>query len=610
MSPSRSTPAELTVHTLSWPDFDSLAQGASGADGVRALRAAERSRRLLLLRGLVDDSLDPRLHAPLASPDGAWDLLARAEEAAPEAVETVIAHPYTGSWAGYTTRLIHQGLTGTCPLWMHVGHLHALAAAAAVRAGLEFHARVPMWKGHVSLPSLGSAHFPGAPEFDSAEIRGHSGTAEIRWHDAVVRIPFPSREETAGWSPLRTWDFEADGKRLTLTIDDLDPYRGLFTPLTPDRLGDEDLTIWHGKLTEAWRLIATHTPEFADALSAGLDTIVPEPPFPFRLPSASTGEAFGSAIICRPEDAVTLAAALVHEFQHIRLGGLLQLVRLHDDDRTERLYAPWRDDPRPLGGVVHGVYAFFGVSVFYRAYCAANPDDEASAFEYAHWRGQVWRTLETIREDAALTDAGRRFLDRIAAEMREWHDEPVPAAARRRADTLAADHYAGWRSRHLRPAEETVTTLLRAWRSGTPCPPVSPTGHETLDTKPDGDWSDARSDLMRVRLGKDGEAAVRKAWPRIEGGLEPDAAFINDDAESAVSGYRAELSHDPDSPSALVGLGLALRDVDPLAAEALVTVPELVRTVHRAARTSATAVPSVEELARWLRSGVTTIPPK
>ncbi|WP_433731951.1 aKG-HExxH-type peptide beta-hydroxylase [Actinoplanes sp. CA-051413] len=29
-------------------------------------------------------------------------------------------------------------------------------------------------------------------------------------------------------------------------------------------------------------------------------------------------------------------------------------------------HAPWRDNPRPLGGLMHGVYAFFGFAGLWR----------------------------------------------------------------------------------------------------------------------------------------------------------------------------------------------------------------------------------------------------
>src|SRR6185312_14082905 len=114
---------------------------------------------------------------------------------------------------------------------------------------------------------------------------------------------------------------------------------------------------------------------------------------------------FGSAIIARPSDAASLAEALVHEFHHIRLGGLLHLTRLHEEDPRERFYTPWRDDPRPIGGVLQGVYAFFGVTAFWRvlAHASMKAPDRRAVFEFAYWREQTWRVLLRLREDPVLT---------------------------------------------------------------------------------------------------------------------------------------------------------------------------------------------------------------
>nr|WP_245589427.1 HEXXH motif-containing putative peptide modification protein [Amycolatopsis balhimycina] len=96
------------------------------------------------------------------------------------------------------------------------------------------------------------------------------------------------------------------------------------------------------------------------------------------------------------------------------------------DDSRERLYAPWREAPRPIDGVLHGIYAFFGVAAFWRALSAAEPAHELAAFEFALWRTAVWRTLRAVYDDESLTSTGRRFLDGIAAKLAPWQKEPVP----------------------------------------------------------------------------------------------------------------------------------------------------------------------------------------
>lgn len=602
--PAKTVVREPKPHELSWAEFDLVAQAAGGAESVRKLRSSERSRRLLLLRALIDEAVrEPARYEPLPSPELAWDLLVRVEEADPAALDAVLLHPYTGSWAGLTTRLLRRKITGADPrpLWVHIGHLQALAAAAALRAGLEpFLVHVPAWNGDIAFPTLGIARLEGVPEFTVAEVRAERGTVVVAGAGRTVHVPGDRSADAPGWLGLRTFALAAGRHRLAVRLDDLDPYRGLFGPLPPHRLTDADAEIWRQQLTEAWRLLVEHAPDFTEAIPAGLESIVPEPPFPFRLPSASSGEAFGSAVISRPEDPAALAATLIHEFQHIRLGALLQLVRLQAEDRRERLYAPWRDDPRPLGGVIHGVYAFFGVAAFYRALSLANPDDHLAAFEFTHWRDQVWRTLEKIRRDEALTDAGRRFLDHVADCIEPWRTVRVAPVAERWSATLADDHHGGWRLRHLRPDSATVEGLADAWRRGLPCPSAEFPDPE-LVTEPDGDWTEARSDLLRVRLAQHGEVRAKEVWHLVPGIREADFALLDGRAADALAGYRADLLDDPDEPSALIGLGLALRRTEPgPAADALLDHPELVRAVHRIVRQDAPRPVSPEDVARWI----------
>jgi hypothetical protein len=317
----------------------------------------------------------------------------------------------------------------------------------------------------------------------------------------------------------------------------------------------------------------------------------------FRNSSASTEEAFGSAVIARPADATSLAAALVHEFQHIRLGGLLHLIRLCADDPRERCYAPWRDDPRPIAGVLQGVYAFFGVTAFWRSLAHTGSDSarRTAAFEFASWRGQTWRTLTALRDDPSVTPAGRRFLAGVAERLGPWQDEPVPQDIAKAVTAVAADHYAGWRIRHLRPNADTVDLLADTWLAGRPRPATIHLDTDRTPTPvPDGRWSRARSDLVAQR-------ATRRHGTPVPDATTADHAFAAGRLVDAVRGYRAELAADPDRPASWVGLGLALSGLSTgPAARTLLHYPELVRAVHRRIRTDTNRQPTPDDLAAWI----------
>ncbi|GAA4533418.1 HEXXH motif domain-containing protein [Amycolatopsis samaneae] len=600
MPPAEERP---TFHRLSWRDFDALARLDGDEDTIRKLRRAERSRRKLLLHALLAEAAkSPDLVGSLPPLDSAWELLARAEARSPRTVNRMLTNPYVGSWAGYTTRLLRNGTDGVGPLWMHLGHVHAIAAATAIQAELDFETEIPVWHGNAMLPALGTARLPATEPFTPATVRGAGNRYVVSHAGTTVRLPIAFSSDAPGWWGVRQVRSRVGAHRFSLRLDDLDPYRGLYEPIPPERLPAGDVANWRRLIDEACRLIATHLPELSRIMPVGLNSLVPKPHVLFRNPSASTGEAFGSAVVGLPTDGVALAATLIHEFQHIVLGGLLHLATLYEPDPRERFYVPWRDDPRPLSGALQGVYAFFGVTAFWRALTHSDPASRRATFEFAYWRGQSWRTLQSLRTDATLTAAGRRFLDGIAERLGPWQDEAVPVEARELATAAARDHLAGWRARHLRPAPSAVAELAEAWRSGRSRPPTTfGTADPPPTPVPDGSWSRARADLLQLAVG--GVRAPERPGirPAVPGATAADFAYTSGRFTEAAEGYRAELAATPDRPASLVGLGLALSARGPHpAARALLHRPELVRAVHRRLRATVEPPPTVERIAAWI----------
>lgn len=601
-SDEESAPGDHIFHRLSWHDFDACARLAADSIMVRRLRRVERSRRKLLLFGLLEKlAKNPEWFGPLPSVEAAWELLARVDESSPKALGRLIAHPYTGSWAGYTTRLVQNDVDGVCPLWVHVGHIHAIAASAAIKAGIDFRIEVPVWKGNVALPAIGTARLTASSAFSTAEVVGGRGRYKVGNEAGVVCLPAVDGD-TENWWHVRRVRTRVGQRRFSVRLDDIDPYRGLYEPVPPRRLPRAEVAQWRQLIDSACRLIVEQVPDFAEVMPVGLVSLVPAPHVLYQNPSASTTEAFGSALVGRPTDGAALAATLIHEFQHIVLGGMLHLIKIHDDDPRERFYVPWRDDPRPLSGAVQGLYAFAGVTKFWRSLARSRVDEMArrADFEFALWRDHTWHVLAAVRGDSALTPAGRRLIEGLANAMQPWRHEPVPAEVAELAAMVAADHRAGWRARYLRPDASTVAKIVAAWDAGDPRPPLTIGDVDPRPTPvPDGSWSRARTDLIRIGL------SVAPGTPSpdmrtIAGATAADMAFAAGRFAEAAAGYRAELGLDPDRPASLVGLGLALSAQGPSdAGRAFRHRPELVRAVHRILRHTGRA-PTPERLAEWL----------
>ncbi len=73
---------------------------------------------------------------------------------------------------------------------------------------------------------------------------------------------------------------------------------------------------------------------------------------------------FGVTFLSHAYDSLRLAEAIVHEFHHSELYMLMAVEDLFEDVEGEYFYSPWREDPRPLIGLLHGLHVFANVKRF------------------------------------------------------------------------------------------------------------------------------------------------------------------------------------------------------------------------------------------------------
>ena len=149
--------------------------------------------------------------------------------------------------------------------------------------------------------------------------------------------------------------------------------------------------------------------------------------------SATARQAFGAVAASLPGDHSTLALLLIHEFQHVKLGAVLDLYDLYDTADNRLFHAPWRDDPRPLEGLLQGTYAHIAVTDFWRARrsSAAGPAAEAAEARFAHWRGQTADAIESLAASGSLTPLGEQFIDGMRQSIASMLAEPLASAIQR-----------------------------------------------------------------------------------------------------------------------------------------------------------------------------------
>ena len=474
-------------HRMPGAMFDAVAAGGGGAPVLRLLARAEHSRRLACAYAVTVAAREAG--GPVAEEAGqAWELFGAATRVAPEAAAAALTHPSAGpALFGLLGRLT-QGDAETRSLgqpaaqweWHGPPPVHrftALAAAAAVRAGLPGRVEWPLDGPWVALPSLGRAHFPGAGPGYRAEVHvdavggarvsvrgaseGKRTRAEESGATASVTVPSaPYRVDTAvSQDPYRTANPRWHAPHLLAVLDTgapllLDVTDRPYFPNAAQRpagLGGDEVRRWAAVAREACRSLRADHPEVYAELAAGPRLLVPLTSPGQGNVSGSSAETFGCVALSLPTTATGFAVTMAHELQHNKFAALLHLFDLFEPGGPERFYAPWRPDPRPLLGLFHGAYAHMGVARFWERHRETEPDPELRAgahAQFARWRLAAREATLMVLSSERLTPLGRHFAERMLTTLDALCRLTVPAPALRHAESAARAHQAAWRDRN------------------------------------------------------------------------------------------------------------------------------------------------------------------
>ncbi|TDV53602.1 HEXXH motif domain-containing protein [Actinophytocola oryzae] len=558
------------------------------------LENSQHSHRRLAFRALLDQlRVNPATVGTRVQPEEAWRVLAEAERRDADVVADILMYPTVGVWL---TRALHHTRAGRGTPWAELGYLHLIAASAAIRCGYQCTIRVPVWRGFVSLPTVGHLRLPGA--FPSGSVDVACAGAGSRAHvNRAVTIPLDGTDPA--FTPTRRHVNTSRGVTMCVWVEDRDAYHGFGDPVPPVVLTDAESSEWHKLLDEAWDVLTLDHPRHARELAAGLRMVVPIEPDSDTI-GASSPAAFGGVRMSANASATEFAEALMHELQHSKLNGLMGLVKLVEDDGG-RYLAPWRDDPRPLAGLVHGVYAFTCGVEFWLAQEPTAQVHEARriAFDIAYRRAQVRRALGTLAASGHLTQPGEALVEAVSARLAVCEQAPVTTMLARTVTTMLDDHQGLWRLRHVRPDGEAVTALATAWRDGAP-PPSRAVGSHVV-TGDERRLPANRHALLRARaIDPDLYAALARVPAELPGTTpRADAALCGGDHAGAATAYENRLHDDPEDGQAWVGLGLALR-AQGRNATALLAHPEVTVAVHRRVRLLTGRAPRPTALSAWL----------
>ncbi|MGA2825238.1 MAG: FxsB family cyclophane-forming radical SAM/SPASM peptide maturase [Streptosporangiaceae bacterium] len=425
-------------HALSDDDFRQLAAGYGTATATEQLIQAERTLQRALL-GAVYQAAGTTPAVPATARETvrtAWAMLATADKEQPQALDAVLGHPYTRVWAVRCLEHLKRGQRAGEPtpaqsseLVAELGHLAALAAVIAIQTGAQTEVLVPVTGGAVNLPTLGrlavDAGEPGqgpqqavfATDGKAASIRIGRDCWELTYADLPNGEPSTGvslgvRGGTGCWQPVRT--LTATG--LSVTLEDTDPYRDCHQWPAADRLTDAEVAQWQQCFADAWCEIERDFPAYVPAIATGLTMLMPLAPAPAgRDVSAAARHAFGAIGTALPADASTLALLIMHEFQHVKLGAILDLYDLYDPADNRLYQAPWREDMRPLEGLLQGTYAHLAVSEYWRTrqHVTAGAESDAAGERFKFWAEHTRRAIETLADSGSMTPLGLDFVQEM-----------------------------------------------------------------------------------------------------------------------------------------------------------------------------------------------------
>lgn len=558
----------IAHHELPDSAFAALASGVAGPGIIRFLQKAQQSKHAMLLLA-ISQAADGSGPGPRAFRAG-YDLLTRVQQADGSSAAWLFSLPQLGGWANDCLIRMENGAEPD------LAYLACAAAAAAVQANIPFELDVPVRDGRVLLPGLGSIHVTTT----AALVRLHSDGERVEIDGHFEAIPSDLVPDDGSSDPVHQWSgtplvrLAADGLDWNVLLETTDLYLDRYAlPMATD-LSPGDVDRWRQRMRTAWEILVRHHRSVAEPIAVGLSVVVPlTSRSEDDLVGGTSPAAFGAIATSWPPDAVTLAETLVHEFQHVKLCGLMDMIPLVEAS-DKRVYAPWREDPRPAGGLLQGLYAHLQIARFWNTqqHVASEPDDVFHAqTSFARWRSTIGITAETLHQSGCLNPAGQRFVHMLRREGEVLQAEYLPEVPQQIARELALDHWLTWQVRHLATDPDGVGSLAAAYRRGESFRDQSPVRTWiAADTRKIG--SDKRSRLLNLHY----LLPARYREMRSPGTFclsEADDHLIGGRTSAALEAYRNQITGSVGlEPDAWIGLTIALYRLGIFSPEAALSV--------------------------------------
>ncbi|MDX2918801.1 MULTISPECIES: radical SAM/SPASM protein FxsBH, inactivated beta-hydroxylase extension form [Streptomyces] len=344
------------------------------------------------LLAVLHDTLDGRGGALW---DDAWRLAAAVEADATgaDALDTVLAHPYTRTWLVDALADVDAGRGLTEPA---AERLAATVAAAAVRARLDLPVPVAYRDGSLHLPTLGTVLLGGPGKRGTAVVHSGDGGFLVRETQATPgtgRRIAPDEPEGPHWLPVRVL---RRAPAPAVLLDDLDPLRDCFDAPAADRLAAKDAEAWAHRIAEAWSLLADAVPDQAAEAARTLTTITP-----LATGAAAPGRHGPGALGTGPvTGADELALGLLSGFRRAKLRALGEVTDLYALDGTWDHRTPWGSEHVPFSRLLAETFERAGLGLYDPRFLTGVPE-----------------ALDMIENAAEVTVDGKQLIAAVRKEI-------------------------------------------------------------------------------------------------------------------------------------------------------------------------------------------------
>lgn len=323
----------------------------------------------------------------------------------------------------------------------HLDEFAPFALAGATLAGRELHLRRPYRvRLPFALPGTGTQLVGNA----AVRLHGYRGGALLLSDRDGVRyaLRLHSGAQAAGIRVVEDPLLDCGANRVRLSVAPFNlPGFGFATEVL-----DADAAYhrrWLPLIRRAFDKVQRHHPESHAQMSESLRVVALKPLDCGSFTNMTHSDLPGAFILSVVDDPWELADTIIHEFHHNRLffleeGGAFFADAAQNTASDASYYSPWRDDPRPLDGILHAVYVHLPVCDYWtRVLRDARLERATRAYaldRLSRFPAQIGMGLDQLRRHARFTRRGRELMRelerRFATLQRRLAGLPRPADVR------------------------------------------------------------------------------------------------------------------------------------------------------------------------------------